>query len=41
MQIYRYRVSVIKGVDNATADFLSRCGNDNAWELQAGEVCIY
>ena len=30
MQIYRYRVSVIKGVDNAIADFLSQCGNDNA-----------
>ena len=26
LQIYRYRVRVVKGSDNATADFLSRCG---------------
>ena len=27
MQVYRYSVRVIKGKDNATADYLSRCGN--------------
>ena len=26
LQIYRYRVRVVKGSDNATPDFLSRCG---------------
>ena len=26
MQMYRYRVHIVKGTDNTTADFLSRCG---------------
>ena len=27
LQIYRYRIRVIKGRNNASADYLSRCGN--------------
>ena len=26
MQMYSYRVRIVKGTDNTTADFLSRCG---------------